>query len=127
MPARPKEVYRKNEIFAFIFESYVNQADALLNASDMPDFERIKRTLNKAEAFAVSPELSESVTRRLSKISLMTLVYKADILADKNTAADLASARDALEKAMLLNLDTAEKGLIHQKLQWVNQRRVRLE
>ena len=127
MPAQPKDLYGKNEIFSFIFESYINQADALLNVSDMPDFELIKRTLNRAGAFAVSPELNESIQRRLSKINLLALVYKADILADKNTAADLASARDALEKAMRLTLDEAEKGLIKQKLQGVNERQAQLE
>lgn len=127
LPAHPKDVYGKDEIYSFILESYVDQADALLNASDMPDFELIKRTLNKASAFALSPESKKSIQRRLSKINLVSLVYKADILADKNTAADLASARDALEKAMRLDLDEAEKGLVEQKLQWIRERQARPE
>ena len=127
MPVEPKEVYGKNEIFPFIFESYVNQADALLNASDMPDFELIKSTLSKANAFVVSPESKELIQRRLSKINLMTLVYKADILTDRGTIEDLASARDALKKAKRLNLDEAEKGLVNQKLQWIDERQAQLE
>ena len=120
-PAQQKDSYSKEEAFSLIFENYVNQADALLTTPDTPDFELIKRTLKKALPYATSPALYDSLQKRLGKIDMMTLVYKADVLADRNTAADLTAAREALEKAMHLDLDVAEKGLVKQKLQWIDQ------
>lgn len=122
MPAELKEVYSKEEAYALIFEGVIVDADALLGTEGIPDFERIRRTLASARPFAVSKEMVQRLQRRLDKIDMMALVYKADVLAGKGTAEDLARARESLEKAMGLNLDEAEKGLIEQKIKWVDQK-----
>lgn len=118
--AELKEVYSKEEAYAIIFEGVIADADALLTTEEMPDFEVIRSTLATAQPFAVSKEMSQRLQRRLDKIDMMALVYKADILAGRGTVEDLTRARESLERAIRLNLDEAEKGLIRQKINWVD-------
>jgi hypothetical protein len=122
VPVDAKAVYSKEEAHGFIFEGIIVEADALLGTEEMPDFERIRRTLVSARPFAVSGEMSQRLQRRLDKIDMMALAYKADVLAGKGTVEDLVSARKSLAKAMDLDLDEAEKGLIQQKINWVDQK-----
>lgn len=121
MPMEPKAVYGKEEAYTLIFEGVIADADGLLGTDEMPDFELIRRTLASAEPFAFTREMAQRLQKRLDKIDMMALVYKADILAGKGTVEDLTRARESLKKAMGLNLDEAEKGLIHQKISWVDQ------
>lgn len=121
MPMEPQEVYSKEEAYTLIFEGVIADADALLGTDEMPDFELIRRTLASAQPFAYTREMAQRLQKRLDKIDMMALVYKADILAGKGTVEDLTRARESLKKAMGLNLDEAEKGLIQQKISWVDQ------
>ncbi len=121
-PDQLKAVYSKTEAYGIIFDGIVNSADATLSTEEIPDFDLIRRTLISAEPYAVSKEMSNLLQRRLDKIDMMALVYKADILAGKGTESDLANARKSLEKALKLNLDEAEEGLIRQKIAWVDQK-----
>jgi hypothetical protein len=122
MPADVKDVYSKEEAYGLIFEGVIADADALLDTEEMPDFEHIRRTLASAGPFAVSKEMVGRLQKRLDKIDMMALAYKADVLAGKGTVEDLTRARESLEKAMGLNLDEAEKGLIQQKINWVDEK-----
>lgn len=122
MPAEPKEIYSKEEAYTFIFEGIITDADALLGTDEMPDFEHIRSTLASARPFAITKEMSGRLQRRLDKIDMMALVYKADVLAGKGTMESLTRARESLEKAMGLNLDDVEHGLIEQKINWVDQK-----
>jgi len=121
MSVEPKDVYSKEEAYTLIFEGIIADADALLGTDEMPDFELIRRTLASAEPFAFTGEMAQRLQKRLDKIDMMALVYKADILAGKGTVEDLTRARESLKKAIGLNLDEAEKGLIQQKISWVDQ------
>jgi hypothetical protein len=122
IPAELKTVYSREEAYGLIFEGLMADADALLGVEEMPDFEGIRRILASAGPFAVSTEMSGRLRKRLDKIDMMALAYKADVLAGKGTVADLTLARKSLEKAMELNLDEAERGLIEQKINWVDQK-----
>jgi hypothetical protein len=122
IPADLKEVYSKEEAFALIFDGIINDADALLTTEDMPNFDLIRRTLESAQPFVVSGDMSSLLQRRLDKINMMALVYKADVFAGKGTVADLKQARESLEKALQLYLDEAEKGLVEQKIAWIDQK-----
>jgi len=122
LPADLKEAYGKEEALPLIFEGIVNNTDALLNKEEMPGFDFIRRELTKARPYAVSDQMSDRLQRRTDKIDMMALVYKADVLAGKGTTADLKRARETLEKALALNLDEAEKGLVEQKIAWIDQK-----
>lgn len=122
MPAELEAVYSRKEAYPIIFDGILAEADALLGVEETPDFEHIRRSLEIAEPYAVSREMSERLQRRLDKINMMALVYKANILAGKGTVEDLVSARESLEEALLLELDEAEKGLIQHQISWVDQR-----
>ena len=122
LPADLKEVYGKEEAFPLIFEGIVNNTDALLNREEMPGFDFIRRELTRARPYAVTDQMSDRLQSRLDKIDMMALVYKADVLAGKGTTTDLKRARETLEKALGLNLDEAEKGLVEQKIAWIDQK-----
>lgn len=122
VPTDLKEAYSEEEAFSIIFNGIINDADALLNTEGMPNFDLIRDALVDAQPFAVSPEMSQLLQKRLDKIDMMAMVYKADILAGKGTAANLKAARESLEKAAQLNLDEAEMGFIRQKIVWVDQK-----
>ena len=122
LPADLKEVYGKEEAFPMIFEGIVNNTDALLNREEIPGFDFIRGELEKARPYAVSDQMSARLQRRMDKIDMMALVYKADVLAEKGTTVDLKHAREALEKTLALNLDEAEKGLVEQKIAWIDQK-----
>lgn len=126
MPALQKDIYEKEEAYALIFENYMNQADNLLNTADLPSFDLIKDTLSQARPFAITAKHHDTLQRRLARIDMVTLVYKADMLAGRNTQADLATARDTLERALKLNIDDADKGLVRQKLQLIDQQEAQL-
>jgi adenylate kinase len=122
VPDQIQEVLSREEAFSLIFAGVINNADALLNATQIPDFERIRETLESARPYAVSRAAAELLEKRLDKIDMMALVYKADILTAKGTVADLNSARESLERALSLNIDTAEKNLLKQKIAWIDQK-----
>jgi len=122
LPADLKAVYGKEEAFPLIFEGILNNTDALLNRAEMPGFDFIRRELTTARPYAVTDQMSDRLQRRIDKIDMMALVYKADVLAGKGSAADLKRARETLEKALGLCLDEAEKGLVEQKIAWIDQK-----
>ncbi len=122
LPADLKEAYGKEEALPLIFEGIVNNTDALLNKEEIPGFDFIRGELEKARPYAVTDQMSIRLQRRMDKIDMMSLVYKADVFAGKGTTADLKLAREALEKTLALNLDEAEKGLVEQKITWIDQK-----
>lgn len=115
LPPAVKSVYRKNEISAFAFTYYVDRADMLLEAPDMPDFNGTRLYLKTALSHAVTDEMRRMVFSRLNRIDMMVYLYKADVAASRGTLADFNKALQYLAKAADLALDTAQLDLIDQK------------
>ena len=112
-----KEVYLKEEVFPLVFNYYVNKADALLDVAGMPDFEGIEFYLNKAVLFGTTDDLRKKAYARLNSINMMTLQYKADVAASKETIDGFKTALKYLKKAVLLDLDESQNKLIKQKIE----------
>jgi hypothetical protein len=115
-PETTQAVYSKKEAFPFVFNYYIEKADALLGVADMPDFKVIQSYLNKALAFATTENLRNAVYSRLNSIVTMILLYKADVAASKNTLADFKTALKYLEEASTLNLDETQTRMINQRI-----------
>ena len=119
-PETIKDIYSKAEAFPIIFNYYVEKADTLLTVPGLPDFDGIKTYLNKALAFATTPAANEAVFNRLNNITLMILLYKADVSASKPTLSDLNQAKGYLSEAARLDIDDLKVDLIHQKMDAVD-------
>jgi len=126
-PETIKDIYSKSEAFPLIFNFYVDKADTLLAVPGLPDFEGIKRYLNKALAYATTPAANEAVFGRLNNIELMILLYKADVSASKPTLSDLKQAKGYLSQAERLDIDDLKIDLIHQKMKAVDQQMTALK
>ncbi|MBW2604833.1 MAG: hypothetical protein JRE28_11045 [Deltaproteobacteria bacterium] len=119
-PEKARDIYSKTDVFPLIFKYYVEKADTLLNVPGLPDFEGIKKYVNKAVPYAVTPASKNVVSSRLNNIDLMILLYKADVAAGKSTLADLEEAKGFLAKAERLDVDDMKLDLIHQKIDAVD-------
>jgi hypothetical protein len=126
-PDTIKDIYSKSVAFPLIFNFYVDKADTLLAVPGLPDFEGIKRYLNKALAYATTPAANEAVFSRLNNIELMILLYKADVSASKPTLSDLKQAKGYLSQAERLDVDDLKIDLIHQKMKAVDQQMAALK
>ena len=116
-PQSIKEVYSKEEVFPLIFNYYINKADALLDVPGMLDFDGIQFYLNKAISFGTTDDLRKKAYVRLNSIDMMTLQYRADVAASKETIDGFKTALKYLKKAALLDLDADQKKLIKQKIE----------
>ena len=116
-PQSIKAVYIKEEVFPLVFNYYVNKADALLDVAGMPDFEGIEFYLNKAILFGTTDDLRKKAYARLNSINMMTLQYKADVAASKETIDGFKTAIKYLKKAAVLDLDDSQNKLIKQKIE----------
>ena len=116
-PQSIKDVYSKEEVFPLIFNYYINKADALLDVPGMPDFDGIKFYLNKAISFGISDDLRKKAYVRLNSIDMMTLQYRADVAASKETIDGFKTALEYLNKAALLDLNADQSKLINQKIE----------
>lgn len=116
-PQSIKEVYIKEEVFLLVFNYYVNKADAFLDVAGMPDFEGIEFYLNKAILFGLTDDLLKKAYVRLNSINMMTLQYKADVAASKETIKGFKTALKYLKKATFLDLDDGQNELIKQKIE----------
>ncbi len=121
-PAKAKDIYSKTDVYPIIFNYYVEKADTLLKVPSIPDFEGIKKYLNKAMLYKTAPDSAEAVYSRLNNIDLMILLYKADVAASKPTLSDLKEAKGFLSEAGRLDLNGAKLDLIHEKMDDVDKK-----
>ena len=115
-PEKAKDTYSQTDVYPLIFNYYVEKADTLLKVPGLPDFEGIKKYINKARPYAITPASKDIVFKRLSNIDLMILLYKADVAASKSTLADLKEAKAFLSEASRLDIDKLQLDLIHQNM-----------
>ncbi|WP_419664028.1 hypothetical protein Dvar_42710 [Desulfosarcina variabilis str. Montpellier] len=116
VPEAIKDVYRSNEVYPLAFQFYINEADALLDVSGIPDFENIKQTLKTALEYGSTRELKEIAYARLDNIDRLILTYKADVAGSRGTIDDLKAAIGFLEEVSNLTPDEAQKERIAQKI-----------
>jgi len=108
----PEEIqpqYNKKAVFPLIYAHYIDKADALLAAPGFPDFEEIKKYLEKALKFAHTSELKKLIYARIDGIDIAA--------ASRATREDLNIALDHLDSATTLHPDENLLKLIEQK--WV--------
>ena len=121
-PEKAKDIYSKTDVYPIIFNYYVEKADTFLKVPGLPDFEGIKKYLNKAMAYKTTPDSADAVYSRLNNIDLMILLYKADVAASKPTLSDLKEAKGFLSEASRLDLNGAKLDLIHEKMDDVDKK-----
>jgi len=119
-PEKAKDVYSKTDVYPLIFNYYVEKADTLLKVPGLPDFEGIKKYINKARPYAIDPKSKDVVFKRLSNIDLLILLYKADVAASKSAISDLKEAKAFLSEASRLDIDDMQLGLVHKKMEAVD-------
>jgi len=119
-PKKAKDIYSKTDVYPLIFNYYVEKADTLLKVAGLPDFEGIKKYVNKARPYAITPESKDVVFKRLSNIDLLILLYKANVAASKSTLADLNAAKAFLSEASRLDIDDMQLDLVHKKMDAVD-------
>ena len=56
-PEKAKDVYSKTDVYPLIFNYYVEKADTLLKVPGLPDFEGIKKYINKARPYAIDSRI----------------------------------------------------------------------
>ncbi|MEW6673849.1 MAG: hypothetical protein AB1427_19320 [Thermodesulfobacteriota bacterium] len=120
-PAFVRAVYTKNEINAIAFNYYIDRADMLLEAPDMPDFNGIKLYLKTALSYGVTAEMRRAAYHRLNNVDMMIYLYKADVAASKGNLADFKKALEYMAKAAALDLDTAQTDLVNKKIQSIKE------
>jgi hypothetical protein len=121
-PTPMKPVYTEKEVFPMVFNTYIDKADALLQAPGTPDYEGIKSYVNKALPYAVSETLRRSALSRLTDIDLNTALYKANVALNRGALEALEAAAVLLDEAGRLELDTAQAERLRMKNEQVDAR-----
>jgi hypothetical protein len=119
--------YSRQEVFPLAFQYYIDQADALLTGTAIPDFEQIKSLLQQASAYAVTPELKQIAAMRLTTIDFVLLIYKSDAAASRGGPADLEAAMRYLDEAALLDLDDTQFAMLDAKTAFIKERMAEVE
>jgi colicin import membrane protein len=122
LPEPAKDKYIKADVFPLIYQYYLDKADMLLEVPGMPDFEGVKSYLNKSQSYATSSEMKNVIKGRLNAISLMVLLYKAEVAGSKDSVEDLETARDLFKKALSYPMDEIESTRIKRKADTVSKR-----
>ncbi len=115
IPETIKAVYDADDVYPLIFQYYIDEADALLEAST-PDFERIKGTLKTALEYGSTKTLRNVAYARLDNIDRLILTYKAEVAASRGTIEDLTAAIGFLKEVSNLTSDETQKEMISQKI-----------
>jgi hypothetical protein len=121
------EVYAKRDVYPLIFNYYLDKADSLLAAAELPDFEEIKNQVNKARKYAATVAMKDVARARLDKIDRLILLYKADVAITKGTREALEDATAFLKEADRLSAETVDEDLIAAKLIQVQEMLTALE
>jgi len=120
-PLAAKDVYSKNDMNVIAFNYYIDRADMLLEAPDMPEFNGIKLYLKTAMSYGATNEMRQAVRNRLNQIDMMIYLYKADVAASKGTLADFKKALAYMGQAATLDLDAAQSDLVNKKIQFIKE------
>jgi len=120
-PKSIKDVYSKEEVFPIICNFYIGKASTLLDVPGKPDFKAIKTYLNNALSYATTDSLRQTIYARLNSVDVMMLIYKAEVAMSRRNTSGFKEALEYLTKASSLDPGDAEKKLIHQKIETVQE------
>ena len=115
-PEAIKSVYSQREAYAIVVDHHLKQADDLLKNPGMPHYAGVQSQLKQAAEYAVTPETLRAVQIRQNNLSLMPLLYQADVAAQPGPKQDLKAAQRYLEDALRLPLDPSQKIFVEEKL-----------
>ena len=116
-PETVKAVYTSKEALPLVFNYYIGQADALLDAKNIPDFREVRAYLRKAISFGTSGEEFKTAYARLKKIDVIILMNKADIAVSKGTTDEFKAALKYLNQAVSINKDKQQQSLIKNRIE----------
>ncbi|WP_208022504.1 histone H1-like repetitive region-containing protein [Desulfonema ishimotonii] len=114
-----KEVYTREDAFTVAYAYFSDMADSLL-AESAPEIKEVRSLLSRALPFADTDAERNAVESRLSRVSLMTWLYMADVAVTRGAASDLEDALKALEEASRLKLEGYQAQLVEQKIAMIN-------
>jgi hypothetical protein len=115
-PAAGQQSYSRSDVYPLVFNHYIDQADAMLETTGVPNYDAIQSLLEKALEFASTGQLREIAHARLDAIERMTLIYKADVAGGKGTSAGLRQALDHLQQARRITDDADLQLIIDKKI-----------
>ncbi|MCF8037591.1 MAG: hypothetical protein K9K62_12025 [Desulfobacteraceae bacterium] len=115
-PAEIRGSYSREQALTHAFTHYMEKAESLSQAADLPDFRAIRDYLEKAQQFAVTQKQRSRVKQRLHRIEYLKLLYQAEVVAEKQTQSGLETALDYLEQASQLEIDAEEHQIIKQRI-----------
>jgi hypothetical protein len=114
-PPSIKSDYTQSEALTLAFNYYLAKSDKLIEVKGVPDFEKIRSFLSRAETYATTQKQRTITNGRLSHIDLMLLIYKADVAAAKGTMDALKKAVNYLEETSSLPLTEDQIKLVRAK------------
>ncbi|MBS3731930.1 MAG: hypothetical protein KGY42_03390 [Desulfobacterales bacterium] len=126
-PAEIRDSYSREQALTHAYTYYMEKADSLSEATDLPDFRAIRDYLEKAEQFAVTQKQRSRIKKRLHRIEYLKLLYQAEVAAEKHTQSGLETALDYLEQASGLEIDAEEQQIVKQRINRTRQALEKLE
>jgi colicin import membrane protein len=126
-PETPAPVYRRADVMPFAVQHFLARADARLAEASVPDYPQVKAPLEKAMAYATSPDEKQLIQARLDAIDQAMLIYKAQISAARQTLEGYDEAIDAYREALRLADDDVDIQAIETRLAAVETARADLK
>ncbi|MFW6011257.1 MAG: hypothetical protein ACOC8Q_01980 [Desulfosalsimonas sp.] len=115
-PEPVKEQYTRKEAFALAFKYFMEKADEIAETQDLPNLALIRDNLEKAKKYAVTEKRKKQVNRRLDRIDFLTLLYKADVAAQKQTRQGYETALKVLQQAKKLELSDDDRQMFQLRI-----------
>ncbi len=115
VPRPLKSRYSKEEAFSLAFGYFLDKADALSKGPGMPDFKKIRKTLERAVSFAVTESQKAMINKRLAHIDFMVLLYKTDVTLAKGTIQSADEAMGYIKEAGALQLDRNQRKMLEER------------
>lgn len=111
-----KNKYSRQEALAAAFEYFMEKADKVAEAKDLPNLNIIRDNLGKAKKYAVTEEQKKHVNKRLNRIDFLMLLYRSDVAAEKQTEQGYETAMEILKQAEDLELAESDRQIQQQKI-----------
>ena len=116
-PGSLKGRVSKLEAYSLPFDYYMAKARKLSQKSGVPDFEAIRKNLEKAREYAVSNKQMQQVRHRLNHIEFTLLLNKADMTAAQESPEGYDKALDHLREARDLATTPSQRELVAKEIQ----------
>ncbi len=110
-----KSVYTKKEVFPLAFNYYLEQADAVLEQSDMPNFQTMQAHLKSAGMYALFQKDQLAIQHRFKNFELLLLLFRAEVASSRNTEDGYVAALGFFKQAEALKPDAEQAAFIASK------------